>query len=288
MSSIKKKLLKLQAKIEEIKLKLHTPDSTQKDSVLDSAAKVRNEQNQQIVTLSVGGTKFSTFLSTLGNVPDTLFTAIISHPNFRVDKELYFERSPVMFRYILNYLRTGKVNFNKLHESQIHSLFREAYYYELADLAAEAKEIVTGIKVIGYEVSEHFTEDDKVYATCSLEELANKSLKLGGICTEASGWIIFTLNSEWEINEVIIGPYITVSLTSCWKNSNGKLSSIYTSTDKQIWNKVGTIPSTYSSKLATINFKNTTARYIKIQNESQIGVSYFRAGKSQPGGEQKK
>ena len=76
--------------------------------------------------LNIGGTEFVTTEQTLIG-QDTLFSALIrNRDNFAYDKigeQYYFDRSPVVFPYILDYLRSGNsdlVCYTMLHYTILH------------------------------------------------------------------------------------------------------------------------------------------------------------------------
>ena len=64
------------------------------------------------VTLNVSGRRYQTYYHTLDRFKDTLLGS--SEREFFYDKSLeeyYFDRDPDLFRFILNYYRTGKLHF---------------------------------------------------------------------------------------------------------------------------------------------------------------------------------
>ena len=64
--------------------------------------------------INVSGQKFETWRNTLEKYPDTLLGS--NEKEFFYDedvKEYFFDRDPDIFRYVLNYYRTGKLHFPK-------------------------------------------------------------------------------------------------------------------------------------------------------------------------------
>ena len=64
------------------------------------------------VTLNVSGRRYQTYYHTLDRFKDTLLGS--TEREFFYDKameEYYFDRDPELFRFILNYYRTGKLHF---------------------------------------------------------------------------------------------------------------------------------------------------------------------------------
>jgi hypothetical protein len=65
------------------------------------------------VHFNVGGVRFETHLSTLKRLPNTrLSTLTTSDPNYdSVRNEYFYDRNPNLFSYILNFYRTGLINY---------------------------------------------------------------------------------------------------------------------------------------------------------------------------------
>ncbi|RNA28301.1 potassium voltage-gated channel Shaw [Brachionus plicatilis] len=72
----------------------------------------KNEINDFKVKLNIGGIRFETFNSTLTNIPGTRLSKLSKsdHNYDLVRDEYFFDRSPVLFEYILNLLRTGELH----------------------------------------------------------------------------------------------------------------------------------------------------------------------------------
>nr|XP_026695962.1 BTB/POZ domain-containing protein KCTD3 [Ciona intestinalis] len=87
-----------------------------------------------IVHLNVGGTRFSTSRETLGWIPDSFFTSLLSGRISSYKDEqgaIFIDRDPEIFRIILSFLRTKEVD---LHHVDIPSLKREAEFFGLTPL----------------------------------------------------------------------------------------------------------------------------------------------------------
>lgn len=79
-------------------------------TVTESGPKFNNDN---IVTLNVGGQRFSTSKSTLTSIPNTFFTSLLSGRinSVQDDSEaIFIDRDPKLFRRILNYLRTKQID----------------------------------------------------------------------------------------------------------------------------------------------------------------------------------
>ncbi|KAK6727755.1 hypothetical protein RB195_005439 [Necator americanus] len=86
------------------------------------------------VVLNVGGTKFYTTTETLGN-PLARESGFFS--NLDLTKgEVFIDRDPTVFMYILNYLRDGRVMFAN-DGLTAALLFQEAKYYGLGKLVEQ-------------------------------------------------------------------------------------------------------------------------------------------------------
>ena len=68
--------------------------------------------DQEHVTINVGGEIFITRRSTLRNVPSTLLASLTEDDEHFPDdmQQYYFDRNPFLFQYILDYYRTGRMH----------------------------------------------------------------------------------------------------------------------------------------------------------------------------------
>jgi hypothetical protein len=94
-----------------------------------------------IVILDVGGYKYKTTISTLTKFPHTYFNGLFSgkYPiHKQQDGSIFIDRDGKHFRYLLNFLRNGRIVFPE-NESDRRELMLEAEFYLLKDfiLAAE-------------------------------------------------------------------------------------------------------------------------------------------------------
>uniref|UniRef100_H2YKV9 BTB domain-containing protein n=1 Tax=Ciona savignyi TaxID=51511 RepID=H2YKV9_CIOSA len=89
-----------------------------------------------IVHLNVGGTRFSTSRETLGWIPDSFFSSLISgriSSNRDEQGAIFIDRDPEIFKIILGFLRTKEVD---LHHVDIPSLKREAEFFGVMPLVS--------------------------------------------------------------------------------------------------------------------------------------------------------
>ncbi|KAM3933052.1 potassium channel regulatory protein [Leptodactylus fuscus] len=95
--------------------------------------------NPEVITLNVGGTKFSTLASTLLRFSDSKFAHMLdgSDRDFRVVNGQYFvDRDGTLFNYILDYLRTSHLTLPS-DFSDYERLQREAEFYQISSLAEQ-------------------------------------------------------------------------------------------------------------------------------------------------------
>ncbi|XP_033867961.2 putative potassium channel regulatory protein [Acipenser ruthenus] len=89
--------------------------------------------NKEVVTLNVGGQKFTTLVSTLRRFSDSKLARMLdgSDPEFRVvNGQFFVDRDGSLFKYILDYLRTRQVSLPP-DFFDYEGLTREAEFYEI-------------------------------------------------------------------------------------------------------------------------------------------------------------
>uniref|UniRef100_A0A0N4ZK58 BTB domain-containing protein n=1 Tax=Parastrongyloides trichosuri TaxID=131310 RepID=A0A0N4ZK58_PARTI len=100
----------------------------------DMLSTIKNSNECDVIRLNVGGTVFVTSRTTLTWLPDTFFTALLSGRIDSVrdnDNSIFIDRDPLLFRIILNYLRTKHVEIENV---DINALKHEASYYNITPL----------------------------------------------------------------------------------------------------------------------------------------------------------
>src|SRR4051812_5024134 len=88
-------------------------------SLEDKANEILQQNPNEIVKLNVGGTLFTTRVSTLLSSPSSLFTKLLSQSREGKD-EIFFDRSPELFSYILQFLRTRVLNIRRLKSQELY------------------------------------------------------------------------------------------------------------------------------------------------------------------------
>ncbi|KAJ1427784.1 BTB/POZ protein [Ochromonadaceae sp. CCMP2298] len=95
-----------------------------------------------ILKLNVGGAKFTTSISTVHNVKDSMLSAMFSGRHTQIpDAEGYhfIDRDGTHFRHILNLLRFPTEFEVDLPEGELRELEREAQYYGLSEILQSAR-----------------------------------------------------------------------------------------------------------------------------------------------------
>ncbi|KAM4546693.1 BTB/POZ domain-containing protein KCTD7 [Fundulus diaphanus] len=111
-----------------------------------------NTQEQQefpeVISLNVGGTYFTTRLSTLRRHEDTMLAAMFSGRHYiprDAEGRYFIDRDGAFFGDILNFLREGELP----HQDRVRAVHREAQYYAIGPLLDSLEDIqpLTGEKV---------------------------------------------------------------------------------------------------------------------------------------------
>ena len=97
------------------------------DEQVEEVIKNQNE----LIRINVGGKKFTTKTETLVAIKDTLFYKIVVCKKFNLEDELFFDRNPKIFPFIMDYLRTKTINYSKFNRDQLEDLKIEADYFEV-------------------------------------------------------------------------------------------------------------------------------------------------------------
>ena len=91
------------------------------------------------VNLNVGGHHFTTSVQTLTKDPDSILAAMFSG-RFELkpyaDGAFFIDRDGTHFRYILNYLRTGKLTLPE-DKTLVKELLEEAEFYQIQGMIDE-------------------------------------------------------------------------------------------------------------------------------------------------------
>jgi hypothetical protein len=232
-----------------------------------------------IITLDIGGKKFQTKFETLLAMKDTLFYKIFLSNKLDLKKEIFIDRSYSNFHLILSYMRNKKLISTSLNNTEIDDLMDEANFYEIGELVEILEEMRREIKFTRFEFSGAYLVSGHPVGTNNIEDINNFEDRTmsKGICALSPGWISFELNREVEFDSFEVSGYN--GNTTAWGATNGSSSSILTSTDKNSWATVGTIPSGFGANIITVNVTKTKAKYVKFNHSSYLGIGYFKIKK---------
>jgi hypothetical protein len=149
------------------------------------------------------------------------------------------------------------------------------YTYKLTkitEIVDYYKEYFNIVEFVNFEFSGPYVYGQGYVGTNNVSDLKDKSLTKGIVATHP-GWIILELNKEWEFSEIEIAGYN--GNTTAFAVSNGANCQILTSKDKSNWTTVGTIPANYGAYIQKVRLTKTTAKYIKFQHTSYLGIGYL-------------
>jgi hypothetical protein len=236
-----------------------------------------NKNKSDRVNIDCGGRKFTTTKTTFLNAKNSLFEAIAQDPYFDLNKEIFFDRSPDYFGAILEYIRSGQINYKLFKKEQKKKLLEEAKYFQVLEVVNYLEERLKDVELLSFEFTGPYVYKGQTAGTNILEDVKNRDLNVGGICSASPGNIVFKLNSDWEFSEIEIGGY--KGDAKLWYPENGSGASIYTSEDGKEWKKVGKIPSGYGKEIKTVKLTKSVGRYIKFNHSSYLGISFLNVKK---------
>jgi hypothetical protein len=240
-------------------------------SMEERCEKIYSSQ-QNIVRLNVGGKKFATTTKTLLNIPGTLFAKLIESGRLDLAKEIFFDRSPIIFPHILNFMRTGLINYQFFTGTQLLVLKDDAEYYNIQTIVRDLNERLKDIEFVSFKSSGAYTMHGRTAGTNRVEDLKSKDC-MKGICANTPGEIIIDLNAEWEFETIEIGGWRGDS--SLWGSDNGAGATISTSVDRQTWRAVGFIPSGFGYDIKLVKLTRSSGRFIKFDKTSYLGIGYL-------------
>jgi len=137
----------------------------EKWKIMDEEAVNISKNNNTTVTINVGGVEFQTSIQTLLNIKDSIFYKIVLSKTFDLSKEIYFDRSPKYFSYLLDYLRYKQLDYKKFTSEQQVELLEEANYYEFADLIELFSHRTRKIEFVKLEVSAYYMRSGNMVGT---------------------------------------------------------------------------------------------------------------------------
>lgn len=231
------------------------------------------KMNEGFCVLNVGGEKFTVSLHVLKSRRGTLFYKQILRKEIQQNKEVFYDRDPMYFSYILNFLRTGKIESKKLTEEQKEDLIAEAQFFEVQFIVETLRATVAEVDFTKHEFSGEFKYNDQVVGTNNPKDLKDKTLQKG-IVANTPGVITLTLSREVEFEEIEIAGYNGNS--TAWFVGNGRGAIIYTSSDNSHWTQVGTIPPEFGHVIMKVPVKKSKSKYIRFSHTDFMGIGFLQ------------
>lgn len=277
MSQLKTDLTSIKERLERIETNLakqsaQIKDREEKWEKMNEHIKQYKLNDSKPVKLNIGGDRFVTCINTLLKIPNTLFTRLLESPDINLEEEIYIERSGKLFKTILQFLRYNDFNYKNYSKQTLLDLLEEADFFDISPLFNQINDLTRDIELLNMEYSGDYIFKGQTAGTQKFEDLKSKDLQTG-VCAKAPGFIIVELNGNWEFEEIDIGGWN--GNTTLWYPGNGSGSKIYSSQDKNTWTQVGSISSSYATKIVTVKLKRSQARYIKFENKSYLGIGYL-------------
>ena len=279
MSKLKSNLADLKSKLKDIEVQIQEAANSKaiKEMKYNSIKEKIDEvlSNKQVINLNIGGVIFATTKSNLIKDDKSIFAILLNEDNNI--NELFFDRSPRLFHIILNYLRSGKINYNYLSKEDKIELYNEALFYEVTDIRDYLEEISKPIIPISFTFSGAYSYNNKVIGDNDLISLTDKDLKTG-ICCNSPGWIEIELNALHEFQEIELAGY--QGKKSDWYSGNGAGAQVLISENSTSYKKIGNIPIKFDREVVTIRLDSKVrAKYVKILNSTYLGLGYFNVVK---------
>lgn len=280
--SLKDHITLLKKKLDSVQINLddHMKDVEERQekwNLMDPKLKDFLNDQSEIIRFNVGGKKFATRTSTLLKVKDTLFEKMIISKKFDFKNEIFLDRDPKLFLHILDYFRNGKIKYELLDRKDLEQLLVEAQYFEIGEISNFIAEKFKIIDFVRFEFSGPYNYSNSPVSSNRLEDLKDTNLTTG-ICANTPGYITIELNNEWEFQEIEIAGWTGNS--SAWYAGNGSSATIYTSKDNLTWVNVGTVPSNFGATIISVSLIKSTARFIKFQSNSYLGLGYLNIKKT--------
>jgi hypothetical protein len=284
-SSLKNDLLGLKNRLEEIESDIENRTAEvqvrkEKWDLLESEVKkvINLNRNKNLITLNIGGKKFTTFKETLLSCKHSVFERLIEMNHLNCENEFFIDRSPKYFAILFEYIRSGNIDYTQYKDEELKLLREEAEYYNIINICQYLEDRLKDVEFVDFDYRGPYVYNGKTAGTNYVEDIIEKDM-MKGICTETNGWIIIELNNEWDFNEIEIGGW--KGNPNLWYPANGAGAKIETSKDKKTWKYVGNIPSSFGNELATVKLTRSTGRYIKFTHNSYLGIGYLRIKKTQ-------
>ncbi len=233
--------------------------------------KINNTKPEDIITINVGGVKFSTLYDTLTIVRDNLFHKIIMTKKMDIREGLFIDREPKLFKHILQYLRFQQIDLKRFTETEIKELYDEAQYYEVYPLE-QLIESFNSAEYETFDVSKYYKDVDTLE---SKKTLLDTNLKTGFL-SDKKGAVTIKFKKEVEFTKIMIGGYTGYSdmINSAGYGVGGLIS---VSVDNKTFTEIGKLPSGFGTKIITMEFPKTSALHMRITGgDDYLGIGYLK------------
>jgi hypothetical protein len=230
------------------------------------------------VTVEISGKIFTTKLKNFLSIRDSFFYKFIANEldegktGDSITTRWYFDRSNCYFSCVLDYLRTGVLNYDYMPKNVMINLEKELEFYGIWPALNLIKGFCSTVEIVAFTSSGKFQNAGKH----TLEGIQEKNGK-GGICVQSPYEIIFELNTVHEIQNISIRGW--TENTGIWSGTNGENAVISVSEDKSKWETVGKIPPGFGSEIKTVKFQTQHAKYVKFKHNSYLGIGFIDFGK---------
>jgi len=156
----------------------------------------------EIVSLNVGGTIYSTTKSTLLKYPGTLFSTLFESVNSSKDEagNYFLDRDGFSFSCILNYLRTGQ--FPELSRNELIDLREEAEFYGISPLVKALDNCLGSVMASKFAVLRY--NENNTYNNLSWQGMTEPcNLKIGHSLYKCIDDVLTEVDSRgWELMQL--------------------------------------------------------------------------------------
>ena len=183
-SQLKDELINLKDRLETIEGQLagqlkEIEGREQKWKSMDEKAdRIYNSQTG-IVKINVGGILFATTRSTLDLNRNSLITRLVDSGRIDLNEEIYFDRSPKMFPFILDFMRTKEIEYTTISKEDLLILKDDAEYYNIEEIITYLEERLREIEFVSFEYSGPYIFKGKSAGTSKVQDLKEKNCLKG-------------------------------------------------------------------------------------------------------------
>lgn len=199
------------------------PEPIQKIEVDDSTNKYELDDDDEIITINVGGKRFQTYESTLSRFPESLLGDKEKRKKFinKTTNELFFDRHRPTFESILYYYQSKGI-MARPPNIPIHIFINELIYFEVGDEVIEKLQVDNGLKEVPLQTEEPSWVPFKVMWQFLEEPHSSRSAQLFAITSVliiVLSLILFVVETlpdfkDKEIVKIENGTTVTVKVKS--------------------------------------------------------------------------